>query len=370
VGKASSTLSGPAPLNLTYGTAGSIAISIAGQYSGAGIATPSGSISYSLGNGVNGTAPISSGSATIPVPATLAAGAYTVTVNYSGDGNYAAANQITVDLSVAQAATTTTLTASSGSVTPLQSVKLTAQVASATTGTPTGTVSFYDGTTLLATVTLSGGTASYSTTLAPGVTHSLSATYNGSIDFLSSTSTASVGVVVAPLDFTMTLVGPSSQTVVPGSTITYQAKVTPDYGAYAGTVNFAISGLPPGATVTFSPATIDANGGPQTVTVTIQTAPATANNQAPSPPATGRRVTPFALALLLLFGVGGMRRNGRHLKRLLSLLILLAAGAAATAFSGCGGNGFFTQAPQNYTITITATAGSLEHSATVTLNVQ
>jgi hypothetical protein len=45
-------------------------------------------------------------------------------------------------LTVTQAGTATALTASSGSITPGQSVTLSAQVTSATTGTPTGTVSF------------------------------------------------------------------------------------------------------------------------------------------------------------------------------------------------------------------------------------
>jgi hypothetical protein len=40
--------------------------------------------------------------------------------------------------------------------------------------------------------------------------------------------------------------------------------------------------------------------------------------------------------------------------------------------SGCGGgiNGYFAQTPQSHTITLTATAGGLNHSGNVTLNVQ
>jgi Bacterial Ig-like domain (group 3)/MBG domain (YGX type) len=275
-------------------------------------------------------------------------------------------------LTVTQAATTTTLNLSGGPVTPGQSVTLTAQVTSATTGTPSGTVSFYDGTSLLNTATLSAGAASYSTsTLAAGVTHTLSAAYSGSTDFTASASASTTPVTVAPLDFTLTISGPASQTVVPGSTITYQVTVTPDYGSYAGTVNFAVSGLPAGATVSFSPSSIAANGGPQTITVAIQTAPATAGEHAPSRPASGRNLAPFALAFLLLFGVGAIRKNSRVLRRMLSVAVLLAAGAAATMLGGCGStNGFFTQAPQNYSITITATSSNLVHTATVTLNVQ
>jgi trimeric autotransporter adhesin len=51
---------------------------------------------------------------------------------------------------------------------------------------------------------------------------------------------------------------------------------------------------------------------------------------------------------------------------------MLAAGLAAMAgLSGCGSSsGFFAQHQQTYTITITATSGTLSHSTTVELTVQ
>jgi CSLREA domain-containing protein len=297
--------------------------------------------------------------------------------------------------------TTTTLGVSIGSgtpsssisITPGESLKLTATVAASGIeptdggtaltsadvpaigiGTLNGTVSFYDGSTLLGTVNLSAGTATYSIdSLAPGVTHTLTATYNGNAEFATSSNTSTATVTVAPLEFTMTLSGPSSQTVVPGGTIVYTVKVDPDYGSYAGPVSFTVTGLPPGASVTFSPKSIAANGGPQTITVTIQTAAATAMLHASAPtPSAGSRLTPFALAFLLLFGAGSMRRRGKALRRMLCVIALLAGGAASVMLSGCGGgiNGFFAQSPHNYTITITATAGGLTQIETVTLNVQ
>ena len=151
--------------------------------------------------------------------------------------------------------------------------------------------------------------ASYSTAaLAPGLTHTLTAIYSGDTNFTGSSTTASASstVTVAPLDFTMTLTGPSNLTVVPGQSISYQVTVTPDYGSYAGTVNFAVNGLPPGATVSFSPASIAANGGPQTITVTIHTAPATAMLHREPKPSGAGRAAPFALAFLLLFGAGSI----------------------------------------------------------------
>jgi hypothetical protein len=55
-------------------------------------------------------------------------------------------------------------------------------------GTPTGTVTFYDGVAPLGTGTLSGGKATLSTkTLAVG-SHSITVTYGGDANFLGSTS--------------------------------------------------------------------------------------------------------------------------------------------------------------------------------------
>jgi hypothetical protein len=270
-------------------------------------------------------------------------------------------------LTVTQASTITSLSVSSASITAGESITLTAQVASATSGMPTGFVNFFDGATLLSSVPLSGGAASYSTTSRSSGTHTLTATYSGDVNFTASSSTSSTTVTVASLDFTMTISGPDSQTVFPGSAITYTVVVDPLYGSYAGPVSFAISGLPAGATASFSPSTIAANGGRQTVTVTIQTAAAAEVQPYQSP---GSPLRPLALALLLLplVGVRKMRRQARRLSRMICLVL----GSLATAvITGCGStNGFFAHAPQSYNLTVTATAGGLTHSATVTLKVE
>lgn len=76
-------------------------------------------------------------------------------------------------------------------------------------------------------------------------------------------------------------------------------------------------------------------------------------------------------ALLLLFGMGGLRKRGRAVRRLLCVLLLVATCAAATLINGCGAHaGFFTQAPQSYPITITATSGNVQNSITFTLTVE
>jgi len=168
----------------------------------------------------------------------------------------------------------------------------------------------------------------------------------------------------------MTLSGPTSQTVVPGSSADFHVVVDPLYGSYAGPLAFSVTGLPLGATVSINPTTIAANGGKQTVTISIQTA-GVAAMQHPVP--VGRKLAPFALGLLLLpfAGARHMRKQGRRLHRLFVLLLLIGGMATAVTLSGCGSrNGFFAQQQKSYDVTITASAGNLTHTATVTIQVQ
>jgi hypothetical protein len=272
-------------------------------------------------------------------------------------------------LTVSQAGSATTLGVSSTSITPLQTVTLTATVASSTTGTPTGTVSFYDGSTLLGAASLNLGQASFTTSLAAGTTNVITAAYGGDIDFAASSAITSQTVTVAPLAFALSPTTPGPATVAPGGDATYQLNVAPTYGSYAGTVTFAVSGLPAGATATFSPSSIPANGGQQTVTVTVSVPAATAANR---PHSIGTKLATTALALLLLPFAGRLRRHGRHLRQFVCLFLMALGGfAASAALFGCGGNsGFFDQSPKTYTLTITATAGGMSEATTVTLNVE
>jgi hypothetical protein len=97
------------------------------------------------------------------------------------------------------AATTTAVTASASTVVPNQQVLVTARATppAGTGGTPSGTVSFYDGGTLVATRSLgAGGSAQYATSALTAGMHTLSATFAGSSVYTSSTSAGAAVIVL------------------------------------------------------------------------------------------------------------------------------------------------------------------------------
>ena len=149
--------------------------------------TPTGLTVDAMDNSI-ATAPTAPG--TYPVVATISQ------AGYVGTGN--------ATLTIAQAPTTTTLDSPPGSVNPGQSVTLTATVAPTamgTTGPPTGTVNFYNGTTLLnpTPVALSAGTASYvvpAASLTVGTTYTIAVDYSGDTNFLASTTSSTTPVIV------------------------------------------------------------------------------------------------------------------------------------------------------------------------------
>ncbi len=85
---------------------------------------------------------------------------------------------------------------------------------SSSAGTPSGTVSFYDGTTLLGQGTLNSGLATYQTSALTVGPHSITAAYSGDGNYIAITSAAVVETIE---DFTLVLAsGSASATVSPG----------------------------------------------------------------------------------------------------------------------------------------------------------
>lgn len=132
------------------------------------------------------------------------------------------------------AATTTALSSSLNPSLVGQSVTFTATVTGAS---PTGTVQFRDGVTVLGTVALAGTTATLTTSALAVGTHPITAVYSGDVDDLTSTSPV-VNQVVNPAGpgATSTSIGSSLNPSLVGQSVTFTATVT---GASpTGTVQF------------------------------------------------------------------------------------------------------------------------------------
>jgi hypothetical protein len=358
--------------------------------SGVTFGSPSLSMSATATSGLPVTLSLVAGPAVLNGNSLTATGAGKVVIaaNQAGNGNYLAAPQTTENITVNKALPVSAITSNANPILLQNSVTLTA-TSSSDAGTPTGTVTFLDGTAPLGTGTLTGGVATFTTTSLTTGTHSLSVAYSGDANFLATSSSPLTQLVQ---DFAFTISAPSA-TVTPGSAAVFSFTVGPMQGTtFPSSIILALSGLPAGATYSFSPATIAAGAGATAVTLTVDIPQA----QAGAKPVmlhpgtqlavnyrggsdgrkTGRlaaRLMPFSLAFVMLPFFGGLRRNGKRLRRMVCALLLLTAGmTAAFGISGCGGSasGNFAQAQQNYAVTVTGTSGALSHSTTVTLIVE
>jgi hypothetical protein len=142
---------------------------------------------FMKGTTVLGTGVLSGGSASFKTSA-LTAGTNSITAVYGGDSNLAGSKSKGVNQVVDKATITTTLTSSLNPSSFGQSVTFTAKVAPEFSGTVTGTVTFYDGTTALKIVGLSGGVAKYATSTLSSGSHTITAKYNGNVDFVGSSA--------------------------------------------------------------------------------------------------------------------------------------------------------------------------------------
>ncbi len=221
--------------------------------------TPTGTVTFRDGTTTLGTRTLTAGAASLTTSA-LATGPHTLIADYGGDASFATASTAAHALSVGRAATTTALVPGAATVFG-QSATLTATVSVTAPGggTPSGTVSFYDGAALLGSATLNGsGVASFATAALGTGSHSMSARYNVSTDHDASTSppvTFSVGKGA-----TATAVASSVPSSVTGQGVSFTATVSataPAAGTPTGTVTFTIDGTPqPPATLANGVATL------------------------------------------------------------------------------------------------------------------
>jgi len=177
----------PASVGTTTGLVSSVNPSVFGQSvtftaTVSGATTPTGTVQFFDGVTSLGTVPLSGTSAALTT-SSLAVGAHPITAVYSGDVDDPGSTSPVVNQvvnSAAGAATTTGLVSSLNPSVFGQSVTFTATVSGGTS--PTGTVQFSEGATILATVPLAGGTAAFTTSALSVGAHPIVATYSGDVD--------------------------------------------------------------------------------------------------------------------------------------------------------------------------------------------
>jgi hypothetical protein len=280
-------------------------------------------------------------------------------------------------LTIVQAGSAVSLTSSTTNANLKADVTFTATVTSMTSGTPTGSVEFLDGSTVLGSSTLnSNGTASYTTNSLTAGLHQITAVYSGDQNFTAATSAALAEIVTAP-DFSM-MVNPTSLTLKPGQSGLVNIQFVP-MGGYTGTATFTCSGLPLGTTCKFAPAQLMADGSNTvettklTITTTGPNTGTVAMNQGGLSNGTTMLAGVFWLPGLLFGGFLFWQRRkltGTHRQLLMMVVLVSLVGA----MSGCGFPPPNT-GPGTSTVTITATAPggngvTNTHTVTFILTVQ
>jgi uncharacterized delta-60 repeat protein len=159
-----------------------------------GAGTPSGIVTFLDGGIPLGTGPLSGGVATLATTS-LVSGLHTITTTYAGDGNFNGSNgSLTSNPQVInKKSATITITSSLNSSRYGQDVVFTATLlpVAPATETPTGTLTFFDGTTSLASTSLTNGVATFATSTLVGGLHPITALYGGDANFNGGTGSLS-----------------------------------------------------------------------------------------------------------------------------------------------------------------------------------
>jgi subtilase family serine protease len=307
---------------------------------------------------------------TLTAGATAPAGTFTLTIT-GISGSLTETTPVVLTVTGPTTATTTTVTSSNPSVPMNTSVTFTATITPAQSGGPvlTGTVQFTaNGVDVGSAVTVSNGVAATSTSTLAAGTYTIEAAYSGDSDYTAS-SGMTTQTITAAADFGITA-NPTGLTVAPGGTGTSALTLTALNG-FTGTITFACSGLPAESSCLFSPASITTSG---TATLTVSTTaaslvvPGTGLGGHSSPWSTGAE-----LSLALLLGSLLMLMTLAAKKQRWSLLAGLGVLTLLTVSAACGGGSSSGNAGTpagTYTVTVTATSGTLSHTVPLTLTVQ
>jgi hypothetical protein len=188
---------------------------------------------------------------------------------------------------------------------------------------------------------------------------------------------AVVGLSGTGFDFTVSISGPSSQTVARGQTANYTIVITP--AGASGTFSFVCGTLPAGSLCLFNPTSETLNAGVQgNVLVQISTSSSVALMERPGRGWPGPGSTVFGrtltLACALLFLPLAIRRRRRIFQLALLLAVLICGASSCTGSGGgsggSGGQGGGSGTPTGtYTVPVTVTADNISQTVDLVLTV-
>ena len=163
-------------------------INFTAKVSAPGTTKPTGAVTFVIDGVPQSPVTLSAGTATFSFAGFSSAGQHTVSVEYVPDTtNFAASTSATLTQNALNPVSMT-LNASDTTPTPGEAVTVTASVLGFA-GTPTGTVTFYDGAMLLASVTVdANGNATYTSTALSTGFHTITATYSGDTTYPGTTA--------------------------------------------------------------------------------------------------------------------------------------------------------------------------------------
>ena len=214
------------------------------------IGVPRGTVTFRDGTTILGSGPVTlsgKGQASYSI-SILSLGSHNITASYSGDTDFTRAVSTALTQVIILRAVTIRLSSSQNPASPGQTVTLSAAVvpAAPATGTPTGTVTFLDGATMIGGGPMSLDTnaqVTFSTASLSSGSHTLTVSYSGDGSFIDGTSPALTQVVsqsIPSVELTS-----SQNPSLPGQTVIFTvvvSAVAPSAATPTGTVTF-LSGL-------------------------------------------------------------------------------------------------------------------------------
>jgi sugar lactone lactonase YvrE len=319
-----------------------------------GVTQITGSVTFSDGTVLLGTVTVdATGHASLTVPS-LATGNHSLTASYGGDINNFSGVSPALTEGVQLRPTTTALTASATDPNNSQQVTLIGIVRWTGPASPTGTVTFTQGTSVIGSSPIDqSGAATINIVIESSSTESIVATYNGDASYASSASLATSVTGGVAAQFTLSL-NPPNATIQSKQHIVINLTAASVQG-FTDTLQFGCLGLPFAATCTFSSVQTNlAANGSSTVQLTIDTgdplgAGAEARNE-------GMPRSNTLMSFLPGGMIAGLALFFRRRISLRGLLLLLFAIAIALPMTGCSGLQMNGTPAGSYTFKVTASA--------------